>query len=98
MLSTDYLCKKQIGPRSGVIWVQSVYTRMEFLKEFFESFFFFFFFFEKVGFEIIYTVFNTGCTGHVAQLVTCLATDASLDCRSRGREFDPGTVPYFHGD
>ena len=20
------------------------------------------------------------------------------DCRSRGREFDPGLVPYFHGD
>ena len=20
------------------------------------------------------------------------------DCRSRGREFDPGSVPYFHGD
>ena len=20
------------------------------------------------------------------------------DCRSRGREFDPNTVPYFHGD
>ena len=20
------------------------------------------------------------------------------DCRSRGREFDPGPVPYFHGD
>ena len=21
-----------------------------------------------------------------------------IDCRSRGREFDPGPVPYFHGD
>ena len=20
------------------------------------------------------------------------------DCKSRGREFDPGPVPYFHGD
>ena len=20
------------------------------------------------------------------------------DCNSRGREFDPGPVPYFHGD
>ena len=20
------------------------------------------------------------------------------DCRSRGRQFDPGPVPYFHGD
>ena len=39
--------------------------------------------------------------GRVAQSVTCLATDACLtaaDCRSRGREFDPGPVPYFRGD
>ena len=30
------------------------------------------------------------------QLVTCLATNASLiaDCTSRGREFDPSPVPY----
>ena len=26
----------------------------------------------------------------------CLSTDAY--CRSRGREFDPGPVPYFRGD
>ena len=32
--------------------------------------------------------------GRVAQSVTCLATD----CRSWGREFDPGPVPYFRGD
>ena len=35
--------------------------------------------------------------GRVAQSSMCLATDASLDCRSRGREFDPGPVPYFLG-
>ena len=23
---------------------------------------------------------------------------ASLDCRFRGRELDPGLIPYFHGD
>ena len=32
------------------------------------------------------------------QSVTCLATDASLDCKSRGLEFDPGSVAYFRGD
>ena len=36
--------------------------------------------------------------GHEAQLVACLATDVCLDCRSRGREFDPGPIPYFLGD
>ena len=36
-------------------------------------------------------------SGRVVQLVTCLATDAS-DCRSRGREFDAGLVPYFRRD
>ena len=30
--------------------------------------------------------------GRVAQSVTCLTADA------RGREFDPGPVPYFRGD
>ena len=35
--------------------------------------------------------------GCVAQSVMCLATDTS-DCRSRGRELDPGPVPYFGGD
>ena len=36
--------------------------------------------------------------GRVAQLVTCLATDACLTAIRRGREFDPGPVPYFRGD
>ena len=36
--------------------------------------------------------------GRVAQSVTCLAIRCVSDCRSRGREFDPGPVPYFRGD
>ena len=35
--------------------------------------------------------------GRVMQWVTCLATGVS-DCRSRGRKFYPGPVPYFRGD
>ena len=47
---------------------------------------------------IIIVIIICMALGRVAQSVRCLATDASLDCRSRGREFDPGLVPYFHGD
>ena len=37
--------------------------------------------------------------GRVAQSVTYLATDACLTADpGRGREFDPGPVPYFRGD
>ena len=32
---------------------------------------------------------------HKAQSVMCLTAD-TCDCRSRGWEFDPGLVPYFH--
>ena len=39
-----------------------------------------------------------GMPGHVAQSVTCLATDACLTADPGGREFDPGPVPYFRGD
>ena len=35
----------------------------------------------------------------VAQSATCLTADSDLsDCRSRGREFDPGPVSSFRGD
>ena len=27
----------------------------------------------------------------------CSLFGTESDCRSRGREFDPGPVPYFHG-
>ena len=39
-------------------------------------------------------------TGQVGQPVTCLTAECRYmsDCRSRGREFDPGPVPYFRGD
>ena len=36
--------------------------------------------------------------GCVAQSVTCLATAVCLTADPIGQEFDPGLVPYFHGD
>ena len=44
--------------------------------------------------------------GRIVQSVTCLASAVGnvsgyrcvSDCRSRGRKFDPGSVPYFRGD
>ena len=78
--------------------------------------------------QVSINVLNLINPGHLAQSVTCMATDACLtmggcvygvsylptrprsavgnvsgnrcesDCRSRGREFDPGPVPYFLGD
>ena len=48
-------------------------------------------------FAIAFIHENNVIPGRVAQSVTCLATDAS-DCKSRGRKFDPGPVPYFRGD
>ena len=41
----------------------------------------------------------------VEALMSCALQDSNVsgyryvsDCRSRGREFDPGPVPYFRGD
>ena len=38
--------------------------------------------------------------GRIAQLVKCLATDASLtaECIFRGHKVDPGPVTYFRGE
>ena len=33
---------------------------------------------------------------HIAQLVTCLATDLCLTSDPGVTSFDPGPVPYFH--
>ena len=40
-------------------------------------------------------LFSTGPRSAVGNVsgYTCVS-----DCRSRGREFDPGPVPYFRGD
>ena len=39
--------------------------------------------------------FDTG-PGSAVGNVSCHRCES--DCRSRGREFDPGPVPYFRGD
>ena len=32
------------------------------------------------------------------RMICTLVSVCGSDCRSRGGEFDPGPVPYFHGD
>ena len=44
--------------------------------------------------KILYNFCRPSC---VAQSVTS-GNRCESDCRSRGREFDPGPVPYFRGD
>ena len=46
-----------------------------------------------VSLHLLYSVTHMHVPGRVAQSVTFLATDACLTA-----EFDPGPVPYFHGD
>ena len=55
------------------------------------------FFFKKkmMNILLIYTIIGTGPRSAVGNVsgYRCVS-----DCRSRGREFDPGSVPYFLGD
>ena len=39
-----------------------------------------------------------GSPGCIAQSVMCCDYRCMSDCRSRGNKFNPGPVPYFHGD
>ena len=43
----------------------------------------------------MYVVFLTGPRSSVGNVS---GYRCEADCRSRGREFDPGPVPYFRGD
>ena len=49
----------------------------------------------SLGGEMKISVNKTGLRSAVGKLsgYKCMS-----DCRSRGREFDPGPVPYFRGD
>ena len=38
------------------------------------------------------------CTGPRSAVGNVSGYRCVSDCRSRGREFDPGPVPYFRGD
>ena len=40
----------------------------------------------------------TLCTGPRSAVGNVSGNRCESDCRSRGREFDPGLVPYFRGD
>ena len=45
--------------------------------------------------------FQTLCSNHKTErrsAVSIVSYGWASDCRSRGREFDPGLVPYFRGD
>ena len=41
-----------------------------------------------INFHIFHSLIDDNVSGY-----SCVS-----DCRSRGREFDPGPVPYFRGD
>ena len=41
---------------------------------------------------------NMACTGPRSAVGNVSSYRCVSDCRSRGREFDPGPVPYFRGD
>ena len=42
--------------------------------------------------------FKTRLTGPRSAVGNVSGNRCESDCRSRGREFDPGPVPYFPGD
>ena len=50
--------------------------------------------YDKIGikFKNLYITGPRSAVGNVS------GNRCESDCRSRGREFDPGPVPYFHGD
>ena len=46
----------------------------------------------------IVTFDHPGRTGPRSAVGNVSGNRCESDCRSRGREFDPGPVPYFRGD
>ena len=49
-------------------------------------------------FSVILNVFTSFTTGPHSAVGNVSGYRCVSDCRSRGREFDPGPVPYFRGD
>ena len=47
---------------------------------------------------LIILIIHRNIPGPVAQSVKVSGYRCVSDCISRGREFDPGPVPYFRGD
>ena len=63
--------------------------------------------FHAVLFNLIHVVVYTYKTHQIFSffasksdilIYRCFRGNTCIDCRSRGREFDPGQVPYFRGD
>ena len=52
----------------------------------------------KVALFIAKSKFHLNCTGPHSAVGNVSGNRCESDCRSRGREFDPGPVPYFRGD
>ena len=50
------------------------------------------------SFEVINYITIKYCTGPRSAVGNVSGYRCVSDCRSRGREFDPGPVPYFRGD
>ena len=45
-----------------------------------------------------FCLFHAQCAGPRSAVGNVSGYRCVSDCRSRGREFDPGPVPYFRGD
>ena len=48
--------------------------------------------------NLVYIQLHTNYTGARSAVGKVSGCRYFSDCRSRGREFDPSPVPYFHGD
>ena len=56
------------------------------------------YFFQNLGFISKFFFFFFFFTGPRSAVGNVSGNRCESDCRSRGREFDPGPVPYFRGD
>ena len=53
---------------------------------------------EPTSFKILFFNFKPSIIGPRSAVGNVSGNRCESDCRSRGREFDPGPVPYFRGD
>ena len=51
-----------------------------------------------VNIEAVKTMLHSHCTWPGSAVGNMSGNRCESDCRSRGREFVPGPVPYFRGD
>ena len=67
-------------------------TPCNLMSPFSNDIFFFFFYLFGIYFRFLRETLKMMIFGNVS------GNSCESDCRSRGREFDPGPVPYFRGD